>query len=132
MSATTVWAGLQERFATLGGLKANELGEPSSINAVPALYSAYERFETELSMQVPATVHYFVHRLYLRWQDFPRAEAELLTWINAVINAVAADRHLGGRLTRGTATIASGQTGFVTVGSTKYRVVDFTSKTTEK
>lgn len=137
MSALSVYQGLEERFRTVDGLRAVMLGEPTGDMDLPGMYTAYESFERPLRNSPPARnltgmEHVFVHRLILRWQDFQQAEMQLLLFIDAVPDAIDRDPHLGGRLTRGVAAISRGVTGFVTIGGTKYRVIDFTSTVIEK
>jgi hypothetical protein len=132
MSASTVYAGLAERFATVSGIKQLGLGEPTSIHDLPALYSAYEGFERGQAGQITTMTHRFVHRLVIRWQEFAQAEAQLLTFIHAIPAAIDADPKLGGRIPSGLARITGAAGGFTTIGKTKYRVVDFTSEVLEK
>jgi hypothetical protein len=132
VSATTVYAGLAARFATVNGIKRIILGEPTGAVEPPVLYTAYESFTRGQAGQVTTMTHRFTHRLLLRWQDFSQSEAELLSFVNAIAAAVDADPKLGGRVTSGMARVTGATTGFVTISSTKYRVIDFTTEVLEK
>lgn len=137
MSAVTVYQGLEERFRTVEGLKTIILGEPTGGHELPCLYTAYERFTRPLRNAPPARNltamdHTFAHRLLIRWQDFEQAEMQLLTFVDAIPDAIDRDPKLGGRLTKGYAAISEGITGFVTISNIKYRVIDFTSAIIEK
>jgi hypothetical protein len=132
MSATTVYAGLAERFATVDGIKKIILGEPSGALDPPILYTAYEGFTRGQAGQVTTMTHRFTHRLLITWQEFSQAEARLLSFVNALAAAVDADPKLGGRVASGMARVTEASSGFVTIGSTKYRVIDVTTETLEK
>lgn len=137
MSALTVYNGLAVRFATVSGLKAIILGEPTAAHETPCLYTAFERFERPMTGSPPADNlvamrYFFTHRLVIRWQDNAEAELTLLTLLNAIPAAVDADPHLGGVLNKGVARISNGIAGFALIGSTKYRVVDYGSDVLEK
>lgn len=132
MSALIVYQGLEERFRTIPGLQNIILGEPTALHELPCLYTAFYRFERTQHGQITGMRYYFVHRLLLRWQDFPQAEMQLITMLNLIPAAIDADQKLGGRLPDGLASITDGTTGFITIGETKYRIVDYTSNTLEK
>jgi hypothetical protein len=137
VSALTIYEGLEACFQTIAGIKAVILGEPTAIHDPPALYSAYGSFDRLIRNYAPATnltgdTHIFMHRLVIRWQDNARAERELLSLITAIPDAVDADPRLGGRVAKGLAKITRGESGFITIGSTKYRVVDYTSEVLTK
>lgn len=137
MSATTVYAGLAERLATVAGLKTIMLGEPTAIHEPPAIYTVFADFDRSFAGQPPADnltamTYHFQHRLYLRWQDNEQATAQLLSYVNVIPAAIDADARLGGRLGRGIAKMTRGDAGFITVGGTKYLVCDFTSEVLEK
>jgi hypothetical protein len=132
MSATIVYAGLAERFATVNGIKKIILGEPTGAVDPPVLYTAYESFERSQAGQITTMTHRFTHRLMLRWQDVAQSEAQLLSFVNAIAAAVDADPKLGGRIHSGMARLSEATSGFVTISSTKYRVIDFTTTTLEK
>lgn len=137
MSATTVWAGLEERLLTVAGLKAVKLGEPTAIHEPPAIYTVLAFFDRSFAGVRPADnltamVYTFQHRLYLRWQDNSEATVQLLSYINLIPLAIDADPQLGARLGRGFAKVTRGDAGFITVSGTKYLVCDFTTEVLEK
>lgn len=137
MSATTVYAGLAERLATVAGIKTIQLGEPTAIHEPPAIYTVLAFFDRSFAGVRPADnltamVYTFQHRLYLLWQDNSAATAQLLSYVNSIPLSIDADPQLGGRLGRGVAKMTRGDAGFVTVGQTKYLVCDFQTTVTEK
>jgi hypothetical protein len=137
MSATTVYAGLAERLATVPGIKTIQLGEPTAIHEPPALYTVLAFFDRVFAGVRPADnltamTYTFQHRLYILWQDNSEATAQLLSFINVIPLAIDADPQLGGRLGRGLAKVTRGDAGFVTVSGVKYLVCDFQSEVLEK
>ncbi len=135
MSYTSVIEGLHERFATVIGLKVLLVGEPTSVQDSPLLYSLVERVEREAQATKPGhtlmrVTYRTLHRLCLKWQDNPTAEAELLALADAIPAAIEADPKLGGRIT-GDAHLSGAEAGWVTIGGTTYRVLDFYSEVLE-
>lgn len=132
MSYETVLAGLHERFATVEGIVNILDYVPSSIQATPTLYSVFDHLDVSKSGQVITYRWRIQHRLLVRWQDNEQAEAEIVAYIDDLIEAVDADPHLGGALTAGYAQITEVDGGWVTVGGGEYRVLDFISTVVEK
>jgi len=137
MSALTVYQGLEERFRTVSGLQNIILWEPTAAHALPALYTALERFERPMASQPPADNvtamrYFFTHRLVIQWQDNAAAEMQLLTLLNAIPAAVDADPKLGNRITSGNARISDGIAAYIKIGDTLYRIVDYTGEVLEK
>lgn len=132
MSAVTMWQGLEERFKSVDGLTNIILGEPTSIQDTPALYTALLRVERSQHGQVTAMHYFFTHRLVIGWQDNPQAEMQLLTFVNAIPASIDRSETLGGRITQGLAKVIAGDAGYVRIGETTYRICDFTSDVLEK
>lgn len=137
MSATTVYEGLAEIYASLAGVQNIILGEPTAAHELPAIYTAYMGFDRPLRNSPPANNltgmrHTFMSRLLIAWQDQSEAEAQLLALLDTIPDAIDADPHLGGRLTKGMAWCATGVTGFVAIAGTTYRIVDYTITVMEK
>jgi len=137
MTALIIYQGLEERFRTIPWLRNIILGEPTAAHELPCLYTGFDRAEFPLTNAPPARnqnidTYFFLHRLMIRWQDNEAAEMQLITWLNDIPNAIRADPKLSGRLYGGIAHISNGVSGFQTVGDTKYRIVDYTSKIIEK
>lgn len=127
MSAVLMWQGLEERFKTISGLTNILLGEPTSIQDTPALCTVLDRFERATTGQVTTMRYFFAHRLIIPWQDNPEAEMQLLTLLNAIPASIDASPMLGGRIVQGMAKITVGNSSYVPIGKTLYRVCDFTS-----
>lgn len=125
MSALIMYQGLEERFRTISGLTNILLGEPTSVHATPALYTALLRFERSTSGNVTTMRYFFIHRLIVQAQGNPQAEMQILTFLNAIPAAIDQSYNLGGRIIEGLAQIKAGDTGFVKIGETLYRVCDF-------
>lgn len=135
MSALTCWQGLEAIFKTV--VTNTMLGEPTTIQEAPALIVVYGSFDHPLKNNPPARNlvgfdHVFAVRLAIKWQENPAAEMQLVTLVDQIPEAVDADPHLGGRLTRGIASISSAVTGFAEYGKEKYRIVDYTCAVIEK
>lgn len=130
--ATIIYQGLYECFRAIPGIKSVNLGEPTGDIATPSIWTAFEHFDRTTSGQVTAMPLTFVHRLMILWQDFERAEMQLLTYVNAIPASVDANPDLSGRIERGLSRITVGDAGFITIGNVKYRVLDFTSVTMDK
>ncbi len=132
MSATTVQEGLRERLATVAGLEANELGLPQDTIVTPGIYTALAGFKREPE-GTQRKMHYaYVSRLVVPWQNFPRDEAALISFVNPICAAVDASAKLGGRVPQGWATITEGRSGYITIRGKRYRFLDFISDTLEK
>jgi hypothetical protein len=131
MSYATILAGLTERFETIAGLTVLDY-EPTSVQTTPLLYSLIESATYNVGGQVKARHYRILHRLLLPWQDVEQAEVDVMPWVNAIPDAVYADRSLDGRLQRGTTEIVEMQAGWATVGNITYRALDFYSDTLEK
>lgn len=132
MSALTVYEGLEERLLTIDGLNAVILGEPTGIHDPPAVYVALQSMGREHANQLTAAVYTFLLRLVVRWQENAEAERELLTLANQIPAAIDADRRLAGRLMQGVAMTGDAVAGFLVIGGTTYRILDYTVTATEK
>lgn len=137
MSAATVWVGLEERFRTIQGLAAIQLGEPTAIETTPLLYAAYDSVDTIMRSSAPARnldglTHIFGVRLVFDYQDNPSAEMQLLTLADSVPSAINDDPRLGGRLSGGVAVSTRAQSGFAVIAKKVYRVLDFVVTVIEK
>lgn len=132
MSYETVLEGLHERFATIASIAAILPYEPTALHSYPTLYSMLDDFDVTRRGQVVAIRYRILHRLLFRWQDNERALAELAPYVNDLIDAVAADPHLGGRLTNGYSEIVDGETVFAVIGGTECLALDVYSETVEK
>jgi hypothetical protein len=73
-----------------------------------------------------------LHRVIIQWQDHEQAEIELRALVNAIAASIDVDPSLGGRVDKGLARIDGGATGFVVIGDTQYRCLDFYSHTVTK
>lgn len=130
MSAVTAWEGLEARYQTVTALKAVLLGEPTAIHQPPALYTALSRIDRTTAGQVTSMRYTFTSRLVVDWQSPADAELELLGLVNAIPAAIDADPTLGGRVNL--ARITEGPAGFIAIGGTNYRIIDYTIDVLEK
>jgi hypothetical protein len=131
--ALTIYEGLAERFLSIKALDENHiiLGEPTNVDP-PSIYTGFGRLDSDIAGQKTVIHYYFVHRLLVRWQDFPEAERELLRWIKRIIQAINDDPKLNKRIPDGMTKIISGDSGFPTISNVKYRSIDFISDTLVK
>lgn len=132
MSATTVLAGLHERFKTVEGLKAILSEEPATFDEAPLLYSMLDRVERSQAGQLTTMRYRFLHRLVVLWTDNAQAEQEILRFTNAIPAAVDADAQLAGTLGNGLARLSEAQAGFMVNTQVTYRVLDWYSDVVEK
>lgn len=130
--AVIIYQGLEECFRAIPGIRSVMLGEPTNDIETPAIWTAFLRFDRGTTGQVSAMSLLFIHRLTILWQDFQRAEMQLLTYVNAIPASVDANPQLSGRIPMGLSRITMGDAGFITIGNVKYRVLDFTSETMDK
>lgn len=137
MSAVDCWVGLEERFRTIQGLSAVQLGEPFAIEATPMLYAAYDNVNQIMRSTQPARnldglTHIFAVRLVFDYQSSPDAEMQLLTLADSVPAAINDDPQLGGRLHGGVATSTRAISGWAVVAQKRYRVLEFQVTVIEK
>lgn len=130
--AADMWAGLAERLATVEQLQTIMLAEPSSVHEFPAVYGALRGFARSASGQSTAMTYRFALLLVVRWQERPEAEAELLDLVNPICAAIDADPMLGRRISAGMASVTAGDAGFIELGGTTFRVLDFSIEVLEK
>lgn len=127
-----MYQGLEAQFRTIEGLTTIILGEPTSIQSTPALYTALMRFERSQDGQVTAMRYTFTHRLIIQAQDGAQAEQQLLSLLNAIPASVDLSPTLNGRIVAGLAKVTAGDTGYMQVAETLYRICDFTGDVLEK
>lgn len=134
MTYLTCLEGLEERLATVVGLKVRLRGEPTSIHACPLIYSEFDSFDEEdTDNSALKSIRWRTrHRLVIRLQDHHAAEDELIDFLERIPDAVAADPKLGGRLHHtGYAGITTGDAGYVTIDGLDYRTCDLYSEVLE-
>lgn len=123
MSFETVMAGLNERYATVSGIKVRLDYEPSSVQNSPLIYSILDTMSREYPGTVVQVTYRIRSRLCIRWQNPEQAEATLIALVNAIPVAIDQDRRLGGVVRN--ARVQTGDAGWVTIGQIDYRTVDF-------
>lgn len=132
MSYGAIIAGLHERFEMVPGIRATLSEEPTTVQTSPLIYSLLDNMRREYGGGNMVTVRYrILHRLCIRWSDSRGAERELADFVNAIPAAIDADPQLGGALPNGQAMIEEGEAGWVTLGGTTYRSLDFYSNVWE-
>ena len=133
MSYQDIVDGLHERFRLLDDLAVILDYEPTAAQDSPLLYSlldGFVRVYDDVGESVEVTYR-TLHRLCIRWQDNDEAEQTLIALANAIPIAVDGDPHLGTRLKGDGARIVQGDAGWVNIGGTEYRSLDFYSECTE-
>lgn len=135
MSYSEILEGLEERFATVAGIKAILRYEPRSFQTFPLLYSLLDSVSIETDGGVRVYHYRILHRLVLPWQDNEKCELDLIAFVNSIPAAVDADPQLGGRLTNGWAEISDIDADWIQTGAgpgaITYRALDFYSDVTE-
>lgn len=141
MSATvaTIKAGLHTAFATvLNDPKQHKIlsAPPTALHLPITLFTELDRFDRGESGaargQVVAMRYFFNHFLFIRLQDTSAAEDDIDTLVNPLCAAIDADSRLGGLLESGMARIAQGETGYLRVNGTEYRVLTLVSDVLHK
>ena len=130
-SYADILAGLKERFETVAGLVVVD-HVPTSIQATPLIYSLLERVEIRRSGQVTTHEYRVQNRLLVKWQDNREAEQQIIPFVDSIPAAVAADPHLGGRITSGYAEIVEIEAAWVTVAGVDYRALDCYAQVIDK
>ncbi len=138
MSYAAIITALHELFANIGegegedfepSLKAIVLGEPTSVQDAPMLYSEIEGFAREYGGTAVKITYRTVHRVCVRWQDNPEAELEMIGFVNSIPAAVDARPKLGGAAND--ASVVEGESGWVTIDGVTYRYLDLISEAVE-
>ena len=124
-----VSAGLQEALARVAALAVVLDHEPTAVHETPLLYSLLEGTSRARDGGTGVERRYTtLHRLCLSWQDSATTEALLRQLVDEIPDAIEADPRLGGRVRPGVALVTRGEAGWVTIGNTWYRSVDFFSE----
>lgn len=137
MSALSCWQGIANAIRGVEGLRGVTLGEPTGDMDLPCLYIAYASFGHPLRNTPPGrnmtgTSHAFAARLVIQWVDNAQAEMQLITLVDRIPAAIDQDGHLSGILNSGIAYCDAGVTGFASIGSVLYRIVDYSITVLEK
>lgn len=113
-------------LATVTGLKVRIVGEPTSLQETPAVYTLFEDVRYTKYAQVWVRTYHTLIRVCVRWQDNQAAELELAPFVDSIPDAFdAAGSHLNNTIPSGQATLSDGSGGFVTIDGTEYRCIDF-------
>lgn len=132
MSYQSILEGLNERFATVAGIKTVLPYSPKSVQETPLLFSLPDVCETHRSGQVKANEYKTNHYLVFTWQDPERATQEMLPFLDSVPAAVEADPHLGGRLPNGYAEIDEWEITWLDIANVTYLAIRFQSTAIER
>lgn len=120
---------LHDVIKAVTGITAATIGEPSSVQVVPFIYSELEGFDSDEMNDVKQFTYRSLHRLCLSWQNQQVAEALLAGYVNTIPAAVDADSRLGGAVRN--AEIVNGSANWVTIDGTEYRSMEFHSEIIE-
>jgi hypothetical protein len=133
MSYQDIVDGLHERFQLIDALVVILDYEPTAAQDGPLLYSlldGFTRVYDDIGESVEVTYR-TLHRLCIMWQDNEEAEKTLIALANAIPIAVDGDPRLGLLLKGDGVRIVQGEAGWVNIGGTEYRSLDFYSECTE-
>lgn len=125
-SLADIRRGLQvviERAANIGPVLTYP---PKSIPASGTVYLVRDGFEDAGAGNVRGVRWQFIARLVVLWQDAAPAEAELDSLTEAILEALAADRRLGGLLKLGIMDVSGGADGWFQMDGSQnwYRFCD--------
>ncbi len=123
MSYEQVVDGLHARYATISAVKVVLDYEPTAVQNSPLIYTVLDSFTREHAGTMVYMRYRVLSRLCIRWQSPEHAEQTLISLVNAIPQAIDADRRLGGVVRD--ATVQAGDGGWVTIGGSEYRSLDF-------
>jgi hypothetical protein len=132
VSYATILEQLAIRLETVAGVERVITYEPTTIQLPPMIYLLLDRVDRSQKGQVTLMTYRIMARLLIKWQENAAAEAELTSYLNAIPASIDADPHLASSVPKGLASVPEMQAGFVLIGSTKYRTLDFFVKVIEK
>lgn len=126
-SLADIRAGLKTAFETVSGIGPVLMYPPKAIPANYTIYMVRTGFETVRAGQVRGVRWEFTARLAIYWQDAEQGETDLDLLTKAIIAAVDADAHLGGKIASGLAEITAGEDGWFQLENSAswYRFTDF-------
>jgi len=124
MSYANIVSGIQTRLATITTLKANLKYEPAVIDDTPMTYILLDNAELTENAQSVTVLYDVTVRLIVRWQDNEQAEAQMMPYVDSIVDAIRGDPTLGSRANSARVTRIEGA--FVTIAGVEYRAVDFT------
>src|SRR5262245_15229042 len=110
----------------VAGLRSVTLGQPTGPLDLPGVYLVFGEFSRPGRNPPPAhnlnVMEYQIGcRLIIQWVDNHNAEQQLLALLDAIPDAIDANPRLNGGLSHGYAYIASGISGFATIGGVDHR-----------
>lgn len=116
------------------GIKAVLSYEPQSAQVWPLIYSLLDEVPMNVTGQVETRDYAVIHRLCGPWQGAERMEAVLAELVDPVLDALrrAAWTRLDGLIPSGMVQLDTVRAGFLPIGGTLCRVVDFRTITKVK
>lgn len=128
-------AGLVARLQTLvpASLKNVLDYEPNQVGATPMVYLRLERLQSiEPANQELATLYVVRMRLVVEYGQNQKAEQTVASLIPTLMTALGTDLTAGDAIVDGEVLITDATAGYVTIGGTFCRAVDFTLQITER
>ena len=129
MSYSAIVSGIQTRLATITSLKANLVYAPKGIDDTPMTYILLDGAELTHNAGTMTIMYRVTVRLVTRWQENDQAEAEILPYVDSIVDAIRAAPMLGGAAYNAWVSEIEGL--WVTIGGIEYRAVDFTVRVKE-
>ncbi len=126
MSYSTVLTELHRRIATVSGIVKVLDFEPSAVTDFPTCYSLLDSVRRAYGGTAVTLTYRVLHRLCFRWVDNEQAEQEVIPFVNSVPKALDS---IG--ISAGDIVVTNVDAGWMSIGDTLYRTLDFYSETVE-
>ncbi len=126
MSYSTVLTELDRRIGTVAGIAVVLDYEPTVIQTTPTCYSLLDSVKRSYGGNVVTLTYRVLHRLCLQWVETEQAEQEVIPFVNSVPKALDSSG-----IRAGDVIVTNIDAGWMSIGETLYRTLDFYSETIE-
>lgn len=125
MSYPLILEAVKTRLAAVSGISYVVIGEPTTVQDTPMMFLQRDGGGRNVDAGGRAKAkHRIMAVLVVRWQDNATAEAQVSALIDPIYGAFDADPTLGGL--NGWAQVTEDDAGYLQIGKTTYRTVEFT------
>lgn len=125
MSYPLILDAVKARLEAVPGISYVVVGEPTSVQDTPMMFLQRDGGSRNVDAGGRAKAkHRVMAALVVRWQDNETAEAQVSALIDPIYGAFDADPTLGGM--NGWAEVTEDDAGYLQIGKTTYRTVEFT------
>lgn len=124
MSYSNIVTGIQTRLASVTSLKANLKYVPAAVDDTPMTYIFLDSAEVVHNAGTMTLLYRVTVRLVVRWQDNEQAEAEVIPYVDSIVDAIRADPTLASKAKN--AEVREIEGAWVTIAGVEHRAIDFT------